>query len=318
MVSEMGTPTKEQVYEEAKKLYFQHERRNGNRTSINPEYEELAESGFISLAQTNLMRNPETLYGIIEPKKKRDLIDIGESRYAEDLLNFPLKDIMRGGAFAVGARGYGKTNTLKLLVSEALRQKIEVKVFEPCLAWKDFPLPYIRVKRDSKRDLETNAYNCIYDLSRLSVLESRNFVAQTMVSDLQEAIMLTDLGKKPRCLFIIEEAQNVIMSNTLRHHKYQDVSRFITQSRNFGLSFVASTQRLASVDVLLVELSACRYWHRLEGQRNLQKARYWLDKYQVWNLRNLKVGEAYLQVGGKIKLVQFPKHEQKKEIGVIV
>ena len=113
------------------------------------------------------------------------------------------------------------------------------------------------------------------------------------------------------------ECQCVIMPNTLRHKKFQVISRFLTCGRNFGLSYVLSTQRLASVDVSAVELCGLRYWGKLEGERNLRKSRFWLSKFETWNLKNLKIGQFYVQVAAKIKLFQFPEYK-KEEVKVVV
>ena len=229
-----------------------------------------------------------------------------KSEYSEDLATFPIKDIMRYGAFVAGGRGSGKSNLLKLLVRECLRGKVEVKlkIFDPSLTWKNFPLPKLRV---TSENLEVvSEWNHIYDISRLSVLHARKFVSRMLSNDLQEAIAYTDIGKTQKGLIIIEEAQNIIPSHSLRSMKFAEISRFLTQGRNFDLSFVASTQRLASCDINLVEVSGIKYWFRMSGHRNIVKTRFWLSKYETWNLRNLEIGSCYLQCGSKIKLLKLP------------
>lgn len=76
-------------------------------------------------------------------------------------------------------------------------------------------------------DYAPNLWNRIYDLSRLGVLETRVFVSEMLKRDVQEAIISTDMGCKPNCLIVIEEAQNIIPSNSLRSTKFMEISRFI-------------------------------------------------------------------------------------------
>ncbi len=219
---------------------------------------------------------------------------------------------MKYCSFVAGSRGCGKSNLLMLLVMEAIKRKVEVKLFDPSLAWKLFPIPHIRVTQDN---LEVaSKWNTVYDISRLSVLEARTFVRDMLSEDLTEAMALTDIGRKPKALIVIEEAQNLIPSHSLRSMKFSEISRFITQGRNFGLSFICSTQRLASVDINLIEVSGVRYWFKLEGQRNLMKARYWLDKFTTWRLRDLEVGSCYIQQGSRIKLLRLPLFKTEKVI----
>jgi len=166
-----------------------------------------------------------------------------------------------------------------------------------------------------REDFSVNSkWNWVFDISRLSVLEARDFVSETLKEDLEEAIILTDSGIKHSALVVIEEARNIIPSHSLRTKKFVDISRFVTQGRNFGLSFIASTQRLASVDINLVEISGVRYFFRLSGQRNLTKARLWLDKYTTWKLRGLEVGTCYLQMRDKVKLLRLPLFEAQRVI----
>ena len=301
----MVTPTREQIRE----LAQQKEREeNGSLPSITCTDSELKENGSWFESRDQLMSDQATQATLAYLEQQA--YDLGfelvkrKIDYAEDLEDFPLEDILKYACFVAGGRGSGKTNLLKLLVMEALKRKIELKVFDPSLAWKRFPLPKIIV---TKENLEVaSQWNTIYDISRLGVLEARNFVMHMLSEDLTEAIAATDIGMKPKCLVVIEEAQNIIPSHSLRSMKFLEISRFITQSRNFGLSFIASTQRLASVDINLIEISGVRYWFKLEGHRNLVKARYWLDKFTTWRLRDLEVGTCYIQQGSRIKLLRLP------------
>jgi len=291
----MTTPNRREIIERARELWHSNRARRGDPSfDVTPELAELREEGFLSVAQSELMRNEARA---IEEEWR------GYNEL-EDLDAFPIEGILREGAFCVGSRGCGKTNLLKLLVVEALKRKIRVKVFDPSLAWKSFFLEKIRVKRKS---YTPNLWNRIYDTSRLSVLEAREFVSEMLAKDVEEAIVSTDMGYKPKVLVVIEEAQNVVPSHSLRTKRFLEISRFVTQSRNFGMSYIASTQRLASVDVNLVEISGVKYFFKLEGHRNLTKVRYWLSKFDVWRLRDLSVGECILQVGSKTRLLRLPK-----------
>jgi len=280
------------------------------------EDSEMQENGSWFKAKNQLMsdENTQATLAYLEQLANENGFELikKKSVYAEDLATFPLEDILKYACFVAGGRGSGKSNLLKLLVMEAIKRKVEVKVFDPSLAWKTFPLPKIRVHAEN---LEVaSQWNIIYDISRLSVLEARNFVMHMLSEDLKEAIALTDIERMPQSLVIIEESQNIIPSHSLRSMKFSEISRFITQGRNFGLSYVCSTQRLASVDINLIEVSGVRYWFKLEGHRNLVKARYWLDKFTTWRLRDLPCGTCYVQQGSRIKLLRTPLFNVEKVI----
>jgi len=317
------TPTQKEIIDEAFKINAQ---RNHKINLNTPTTQELKEDGTFNEARIGLMQNREKheTLNYLEKMASEFGFELVKTKnmhaYAEDLETYPIEDILKYCCFVNGGRGSGKTNALKLIVSEALRAKVTVKVFDPSLQWKTFPLKRVKVRHE--RLTENCSWNTVYDISRLSVLEARDYVSAMLENDLEESIHLTDISQKPRCLVVLEEVQNIIPSHSLRSNKYLEISRFVTQGRNFGLSFIASTQRLASVDINLVEISGVRYWFKLEGARNLTKARFWLSKYHAWRLRTFERGVCYLQCGHKIKLLRLPKFEIEnvltlKEVNVI-
>lgn len=101
----------------------------------------------------------------------------------------------------------------------------------------------------------------------------------------------------------------------MRSYTFQEISRFVTQGRNFGLSYIALTQRLVSVDSNLVEISGLKYFGKLEGNNNRRKAKAWLPKENLDKARDLKTGEFFRQYGskitsGKVPLFQSPTRPQ--------
>jgi len=293
----MATPTTEQIREKALELWHL----GLPISKINPTDEELRENGTWRKATIALMSSkPEKL-----PKSLMSSQSESEDRLSRisDLEDFPISQVMKEGCFVCGTRGSGKSNLAKQIVRRVLGCKIGVKVFDPSLSWKDFPLPRIKVKAIGSSLCKPDS---IYDLSRLSVLEARNFVMAMMKEDLSRAIDLTDLNASVPMLYVLEEVQNLIPSNSLRTFKFLEISRFITQGRNFGLSFLGITQRLSSVDVNLVEISGLKFWLRQSGENNLRKARNYLDKCSVLLLRDLDTGTCFKQSGSEIDLVRLP------------
>lgn len=310
----MVTPTKDEIIERAFEMYQQ---KNHVISCNNPTINELKEEGTCYEARDELMRSEgsEALDYLQEMAAEAGYVlvkDKHASEYDHELPTYPINEILREGCFCVGGRGSGKSNLLKLLVAHACKIGVKVKIIDPCLAWRGFPLKTVKVRTNKKVLCELDR---IYDVSRLSVLECQKFVSLMMARDFSEALALVDCGQKVDVLYVLEEAQNIIPSGALRSSNFSEVSRFVTQGRNFHLGYVCSSQRLSAVDASLIEISGVRYWGKLEGENNLRKARAWLSKYETWNLRNLNLGEFYLQVGSKVKLLQLPKFgdERKRE-----
>ena len=111
----------------------------------------------------------------------------------------------------------------------------------------------------------------------------------------------TNLG-----ILLVDQCLNLIPNSALRSYTFQEISRFVTQGRNFGLSYIALTQRLASVDSNLVEISGLKYFGKTEGDNNRRRAKAWLSKEYLDRARDLKTGEFLQQYGSKITFEKVP------------
>ena len=217
--------------------------------------------------------------------------------------------------FIAGGRKSGKTNLGILLVDQLLKSSVQVKVIDSSRQWlKRSSVPqYLKVASGgiSSYGLFTvwdlpNVWNCIYDCSRLTTAQLREFVQGMMENDFQEAVISDEQGVRVKACYILEECQNLIPNSALRSYSFQEISRFVTQGRNFGLSYVALTQRLASVDSSLVEISGLKYFGKTEGDNNRRKAKAWLPKEYLNQARDLRTGEFLQQYGSKIALEKVP------------
>lgn len=208
-----------------------------------------------------------------------------------------------------------------------LNSNVQVKVIDSSRQWlKRSSVPYY-VKVASARassyglfaiwDLP-NVWNCVYDCSRLTTVQMREFVQGMMEHDFQEAVVLDEQRVSVKACYVLEECQNLIPNSALRSYSFQEISRFVTQGRNFGLSYIALTQRLASVDSNLVEISGLKYFGKTEGDNNRRKAKAWLPKQYPNKAKDLKTGEFFRQYGSKITLEKAPlfKSLRKPELYV--
>ena len=127
-----------------------------------------------------------------------------------------------------------------------------------------------------------------------------------MQHDFQEAVVLDEQGVQVKACYVLEECQNLIPNSALRSYSFQEIGRFVSQGRNFGLSYIALTQRLASVDSNLVEISGLKYFGKTEGDNNRRKAKAWLPKEHLNKARDLKTGEFLRQYGSKITFEKVP------------
>ena len=226
-----------------------------------------------------------------------------------------VKTILDECCFIAGGRKSGKTNLGILLVDQLLKSDVQVKVIDSSRQWlKRSSAPYyvkVPMGRTSRYGSFTiwelpNVWDCVYDCSRLSTVQMREFVSGMMENDFQEAVILDEQGVQVRACYVLEECQNLIPNSALRSYSFQEISRFASQGRNFGLSYIALTQRLASVDSNLVEISGLKYFGKTEGDNNRRKAKAWLPREYLNKARDLKTGEFLHQYGSEIALEKVP------------
>jgi len=287
----------------------------------NPEYEELLESGYISSATSELMyseaRKHAECLEILEIPQTLGLLKTERTEPQPQKPTRPdfdyIEAILREGCFVTGARGSGKSTLVMHLTSRLMAYGVKVKVVDSSRVWlkKSIVPYYVTVPSPTLTKYHAvwnlpNAWNCIYDVSKLTVKELRAFTSGMMTIDFQDYVRLDELGFDVRACYILEECQNLIPSGSLRSGEFGEVSRFVTQGRNYGLSYIAITQRLASVDTNLIEISGLHYFGKLDGDNNLRKAKAWLGKEWLETVRDLDVSEFLVQYGSQIDKQRMP------------
>jgi len=221
--------------------------------------------------------------------------------------------ILKECCFISGGRGSGKSRLGMLLTQLMLQDEVLVKVIDSSRTWLKYSsVPqFVKVKKPQQYNYFSyynlpNVWNCIYDCSRLSTLELREFVSGMMESDFIQAVILDERGFTPQAIYVLEECQNLIPNGSLRSNKFQEISRFVTQGRNFGLGYLAITQRLASTDTNLVEISGLKFFGKTEGQNTVSKAKHWVPKDLLIESRDYKAGKFIKQYGSKVTVEKYP------------
>lgn len=126
------------------------------------------------------------------------------------------------------------------------------------------------------------------------------------MTDFREAVILDEQGIPLKACYVLEEVQNLIPNGSLRSRDFQEVNRFISQGRNFGLAYLAITQRLASTDTNLVEISGLKFFGKTEGENTLRKANAWVPKDLLEASRDFEAGTFIRQYGSKATIEKVP------------
>jgi len=257
----MTTPRKEEIYSRALELYFQHEYRNGNHATINPEYSELLESGFVSQAQTNLMMNPESLFGlgkIIKSKEEPKNAHVPLTK----TIPIDTTEAMQTGTFTSGTSGSGKTILNFHFAEQLMKQGTIVYVIDPSQKWVTHSgIPnVIRITYPMRIEWQdgTVRQSTIFDVSMLTFpqrVEFTNVFCKTILDSRK-------ISKyRPDTFVVFEEGQLYFPQGSMRSTKRQSPAiELITNGRNYNTRYGVITQFPSMIDKLLVKMTKQRYF----------------------------------------------------------
>lgn len=306
----MTTPTRTEIYEEAKRIYFQSEMRNGNRHSINPEYSELLESGFVYAAQSNLMSNKETLYGLTGKTAKSPEQEL-ETAYLKTCYDvFDLPECQRSNLLISGTNNTGKTNLACLVASVLQRLGWRVVAFDSSGAWleqSDIPV-YATVNFDSESEtfkIPLFQDSILYDLTLLLPTEQTQFVDLVLL-DLRHRQLESD--RKRWTMVFLEEAQ--LYCKNVRGTVSQNILRIMSVGRNQRVRVCCVSPDLALLDNSFIRLTGQRFHARLgieENGKRKFRAYYGLDWLRVTLEHDLGFYTYLLK--DKLQVVKVPLFE---------
>jgi hypothetical protein len=263
----------------------------GQLAELTPEVSELTESGYISSAKSELMRNPETKYAEWE-------------NYSEiDGFKFDLKEAMQTTTFISGSRGTGKSDIAMYAVDRIKNEGIVCVVFDSSLDWlkRSSINRYLTVQPYSV--LEVPNESTIFDISLLSPLEQ-----QRTIEDFCGKLFRSQVNSDRRFYLVCEESQLYFPLNSIRAKRYQNSARILTVGRNVNVSMCAVSQFPALADKELVknaqqiyigctsEFNTLRYWQGILGKK-------------AEELKNLENGEFLYYCRNAISKIQIEPYE---------
>ena len=223
-----------------------------------------------------------------------------------------LNEILKTGLIVTGSKGCGKSNAVKIIISELLRtEKAKVKVFDSALNWL-FDFAELEYQLIGDKTTLHNVDNCVYDCTLIDDPNEINSLIRTVVSvdyhnHARMKLLTNGLINKWVC-YVIEEAQNIIGSNALRSRENRFWLKSISTGRNLGLSFIFITQRLSDVSAKAVERCNGYLIGKTIGDNNLRKLRSLAGKQLSWLVRDLKTGEFYYYNGQRF-FMKLPLHK---------
>lgn len=300
----MTTPNKKAIIERAIELFHNEQWKSGIRNAVNPEYSELLEGGYITEAQSELMRNLEsehaqylhnldTVQNMIRDKHETPL-DLSECKRSNILIS--------------GTNQQGKSLCAMSIADILMCNGWQIIAFDNCGNWKSkSSIPTaLRVKKDNNESVNF-AKSMICDLSLLKLKAQKRFIERF----LERLWLLRVVSKSDKwILCIFEEFQ--LMAKNLRGELSQNLLRIMSVGANWRIRCLGITPDLSLIDPCFIRLSQQRYHFRLGNEPNAKRrfrAYYGFDWCRI--TKELDVGFCVYVNKDKLEVWKIPLFERK-------
>jgi len=247
----MVTPKKELIVERATELFHNDQWQKGIRNSVNPEYSELLEDGYVSQARSELMTSEK------RKNAESDFIDFPES------FDVDLKELYESNALILGSRHCGKSDVGMLIGQKAMKENTIVVCFDPSLDWiaRSSIKQYLKVDRS----LDVPKESIIYDLSLCSPLN-----AQKIVEDFNEKLFESQAQaiNRKQYLVIFEEAHTYFYEGSMRSKKMQNSVKLLSVGRNVDIAVLLISQFASMLSKFSIKHSTSQAWFGYTKEKN--------------------------------------------------
>ena len=307
-------PKKEAIYEKALEMWRndQYKQGCGHLADLSPECSELAESGYISSAKSELMR--DSYRSAIENNK--DFFEMENLDFS-----FDLDEAMRSGVYCSGTTGTGKSDIGMYIADQLMKEGITVIAFDGSQDWRNrssipkyqvLTIPYISC---------IPQYSIVFDISKLSVLQRQSLI-ESFCEQLYR-YQASNMIHRKKYFLIFEEAQSYFKEGFLRAKRFGNSAMLLSEGRNYGVRFMCITQFSALVDKTAMRYMKQRYFGYTSEPRDVEYITTFFPKNKkqeiAETLRNLKAGQfIYMnaEVTTKIEIEPFQTTIAKTQIAI--
>jgi len=250
----MTTPRKAEIVEKAKELWHQDRVMNGDPAfDITPTQQELRENGFLSVAQSELMRH-----------KHRSEIESQFIDFAQDF-SVDLTELYESNGLVLGSRHTGKSDIAMMISERAMKENTTVVCFDPSLDWikRSSIKQYLKV--ESYTSLQIPKESIIYDLSLCSPLQ-----AQKIVEDFNEKLFESQAQAfdRKQYLVIFEEAHTYFYEGSMRSKKMQNSVKLLSVGRNVDIAVLLISQFASMLSKFSIKHSTSQAWFGYTKEKN--------------------------------------------------
>jgi hypothetical protein len=277
--------------------------KSGIQNFNTPEPNELAESGYISSAKSELMRDS---YRNIENNK--DYVDFPEN------FSIDLKQLFESNALVLGSRHTGKSDVGMMIADKCMEKGSIVVCFDPSQDWQNrssipqyqtLTIPFITT---------IPIKSTTFDISLLSPNESQKLVESFCGKLFRQQAETSD---RKKYLVVFEESHTYFPQGCMKAKAYQNTIKMLSVGRNLDVSVLLISQFASMLDKFAVKHSVSQTYLGFTKEFNDLKYLRSLLGSNVEQLTKLNDGEfLYLTRSGiqKIAIQPFENTTRKQQI----
>lgn len=315
----MTTPTRTEIEQYARELWHRDRAKSGDPSfDIEPELNELRESGFLSVAQSSLMHNLETRHsewvhnGFITKETSTE----EKTLSPRNTFSVDIGTLFDSGALILGSKHTGKSDIAMILSDKAIQKNAIVVCFDPSQDWSArSSIPSV-MKVEPYRNLDVPSESTIFDISLLSPNQQ-----QRTVENFSEKLFehQAQAEKRRQYLVIFEEAHTYFTQGCMRSENLTNCVRLLSVGRNVLIACVLISQFASMLDKFAVKHSTSQMWCGFTREPNDIKYLKQILGSEVEKLSKLSDGEfLYLTRNGlsKVNIEPFESTIQKNQIAI--
>jgi len=307
----MAIPKREEILARATAMFFEDCSKHGAYSFVNPEEEELKENGYISAAQSELMRDRAHADSAEWKSYERATAEPEEPESGQ--LPFDVSQALDTGFFVSGTSQTGKTTLAKTLAKRLIDAGVVVYAIDPSRAWlHDTPINQVIEIVEMRGQAGPWYGSTVFDVSTLNVRDQIAF-ADTLCKSLIEHHLSGETRYNEFLIF--EESQNYLPQGglrlaTRRSNPLENVFKLVTIGANFGLRFGIVTQFSALIDKSVVKIVQQKYCGSTFEPNDIKYLKGFLGKAWSEKLSALQRGQFVYQNRERTSLIQTGPYSQ--------
>jgi hypothetical protein len=221
-----------------------------------------------------------------------------------------LKECLASGVYICGTSGHGKSDVAMYLSDLLIEKDVVVVVIDSSQDWQDrSAISYVQTVVNPYQ-ISVPEQSLIMDISLLSIGERQTF-AENLCRELYEFQAKKPKQVRKEFFLIFEESHVYLTEGTLRSKKFQNITRLLTEGRNYGVRFCCITQFASLISKMAIKFMRLRFFGYADEPNDLKFIRGFLGTEHVKRLRTLEHGSFIHYASGNLSLVHVEPYTSK-------